>query len=1027
MKKILLIFLLVLSAKGTTLLADDLNLKDKKLSQEFTTGKNFEKIQVENSDLVIKGKDNGVVTNELKISGKSNVTVRYENKSENNRGLTLFLKKNDPTDQNIIVGKGSTLNIESYAMKNLDSFKSPFGYGDGFGWLEDKRLTRGLYIKSEYDNQNIGIAGTLNIKSTSFGLDTFYGKNNKGIEDHNVYRTNLDKKLNINFLPGSRINIVAGFTGIFLGTKNQEINFLKGSVSKIQAGDFGIHVSSREYSFSGKPTLYFQNGSSIEVSANWAIKLRDGFIKLDKDTDDKDAPRVKVFGKRVAFRDLNFRVKDGVETDYGKMYLQATGHDLFEKVSGNLELVEGSVIEGNISKSENFSLKLKKGTKFYADEVLELGKMELKGDLFVGSKASYNNMDGYAGASDMTARVSKLSDEDIKNIESNEALLSELDGVGGASYLMLNNIKKDRAELIKEIKYIHKGLKEGKIHVHNKDDYNELQLKKGTFLFKDGTIHLRVGKEGTLAETNRKTNHDTLKFKNTINEFDLQGSLKLHPVKEKEIRRNEKYENILTFEKPIVAYVKVGTDLEKARKEISNRFKIPETDIGAYVLEGKKDPLSNIVLLKYTSKEKLNDKMIDRAYYDYLGKMFVERSDLLKNAGLEYRELSPEEAEKLPVRKLNEKVNGKYVNLKVKAGTDLGGQTEDEYIESVVKRLDRSYREKSDLNYLYKENPNPKHADALKKKEFKENYELDPQYAAEKLHNKKIDEQIKNNKFKYNPYGISLYFTGRLSKAAKKELANSLNKHKASLYTVNTIADAIFENRNMEVLKSKNAWVIGNTKIFRNKETDTKVKETVTVAGYDVTNSQNQSFGFFVGKTSGDYEGLNYGLYFNQKYSSVFLARFHSKYKKSKYNELHAGIVLGNVYPITDKVYFQPSLKNIVIHKGGNEYSTDKMDVKIVKDKSLYSEAAMKLGYKTDFVNSYIKYSVGKNFRNEYEVRFNDDLERKIRGEKLNQNIAIGTDFILGSSIRIQLQANKEISDKYKSNIGFKLGCQYIF
>ena len=444
-------------------------------------------------------------------------------------------------------------------------------------------------------------------------------------------------------------------------------------------------------------------------------------------------------------------------------------------------------------------------------------------------------------------------------------------------------------------------------------------------------------------------------------------------------------------------------------------------------MEGKKDPLSNIVLLKYTSKEKLNDKMIDRAYYDYLGKMFVERSDLLKNAGLEYRELSPEEAEKLPVRKLNEKVNGKYVNLKVKAGTDLGGQTEDEYIESVVKRLDRSYREKSDLNYLYKENPNPKHADALKKKEFKENYELDPQYAAEKLHNKKIDEQIKNNKFKYNPYGISLYFTGRLSKAAKKELANSLNKHKASLYTVNTIADAIFENRNMEVLKSKNAWVIGNTKIFRNKETDTKVKETVTVAGYDVTNSQNQSFGFFVGKTSGDYEGLNYGLYFNQKYSSVFLARFHSKYKTSKYNELHAGIVLGNVYPITDKVYFQPSLKNIVIHKGGNEYSTDKMDVKIVKDKSLYSEAAMKLGYKTDFVNSYIKYSVGKNFRNEYEVRFNDDLERKIRGEKLNQNIAIGTDFILGSSIRIQLQANKEISDKYKSNIGFKLGCQYIF
>ena len=86
--------------------------------------------------------------------------------------------------------------------------------------------------------------------------------------------------------------------------------------------------------------------------------------------------------------------------------------------------------------------------------------MELKGDLFVGSKASYNNMDGYAGASDMTARVSKLSDEDIKNIESNEALLSELDGVGGASYLMLNNIKKDRAELIKEIKYIHKGLKD---------------------------------------------------------------------------------------------------------------------------------------------------------------------------------------------------------------------------------------------------------------------------------------------------------------------------------------------------------------------------------------------------------------------------------------------------------------------------------------------------------------------------------------------------------------------------------------
>ena len=50
MKKILLIFLLVLSAKGTTLLADDLNLKDKKLSQEFTTGKNFEKIQVENME-----------------------------------------------------------------------------------------------------------------------------------------------------------------------------------------------------------------------------------------------------------------------------------------------------------------------------------------------------------------------------------------------------------------------------------------------------------------------------------------------------------------------------------------------------------------------------------------------------------------------------------------------------------------------------------------------------------------------------------------------------------------------------------------------------------------------------------------------------------------------------------------------------------------------------------------------------------------------------------------------------------------
>ena len=47
--------------------------------------------------------------------------------------------------------------------------------------------------------------------------------------------------------------------------------------------------------------------------------------------------------------------------------------------------------------------------------------------------------------------------------------------------------------------------------------------------------------------------------------------------------------------------------------------------------------------------------------------------------------------------------------------------------------------------------------------------------------------------------------------------------------------------------------------------------------------------------------------------------------------------------------------------------------------------------------------------------------------KSLIQEIKLDEELSTGEKLDLEKRINKEISDKYKSNIGFKLGCQYIF
>lgn len=1077
---------------------------------------NFEKtINLKGGEKNIFTEKNGVEVENLKIINNSTLNIKSKNDEVENRGLTIHFK-NNRKDKNIIIENGSTLNIESYFLKPFNEFAFDDGSNElfvGIGWQEDKRLTRGLYIKSDYELQNLSIGGNLNIYSTAFGWDSYYGIGKRMPEDsynkenHNVYYNynNKEKKLIFDFLSNSNTYIEAGFTGMFLGRQNPELNFYPNSNLLVKAGGFGIHTSSREGSFKRAPSLLLHNNSNLEVSANWGIKLRGGTLDFTPVINDNDAATLKVYGRKVGICDLSIRERNQNQkaTDnFAKAKAIIVGHDALTRVSGKLHLIKGSEIEGNISNCDNLSLIMDKGTSLYGDEVLYLKSFKTKGDVFVGQKSNYQ-LDGYGGASQIENKVSKFSEKEINNLitvvnknenqlKNNPELLkarktlSSLDGISGASYILVGGIKKTDETTIKEIELVNLAKKYEndennhikdtfdaileinkyktnnsnwsysmeeakqllktelnlsdytlnefktkthiknyydtlkKIEFHNPNEYNELWIGNGEFSFDNCNIHLRIGDTQNVAESKKKTNHDTIIFEKSAKVNNLSGNIILHPTGNiKNIRKHHIFKNLIDIS-PKYSYVNLNENIQKVKNQIKNsnekndsnyNLNIRETDIGPYVLQGKNNIFKDYdkkAYIKY-NVDPSDEAKLEREYSNYLAKEFFKEFPELNYYGLEYNEILPsDEIKTFANKNIEDKVGNRKIHIKIKEGTNLHGKNVNDYIFECIDKVWTNKFANAYNNYTQNRMTIEEFAKTLNKTSDEE--------LTAREYNKALEEKL----------ALTLKFTNKLSKAAQREFYASYNSNKNFLYSLNTISNAIFDNKNIDNKTKNNAWFVSNNNSFKNKETNNSFNQNIVAAGYDHLIAKNTSIGFTIGKAMGDYKGENYGVYLNTKFTSLFLIDSRLKYNR-KYREKNIGLIVGDSFK-NNKFSVTPSIKFIFRKTKGMNYSNNLMNIEIAKDNSMFTEFSLKAGYNiNDYLNLYSKYSIGKDLGRHYNVVFNDDLSKKVNGQYLTQTIQLGTNINIFDTSNFNIEVGKGFSDKFKSDINIKASYEIKF
>lgn len=236
---------------------------------------------------------------------------------------------------------------------------------------------------------------TLNIKGDTNGL---FAKNKVTVEEKanlNIETENkIALKLGENLETFGNINIKNAGTGILADNTASVLQFENGSKTIVNAKDVAINAQ--------KGTSEFKGGSNVELTSNKyalvskkAVFEKGSTVKLNgeygigtlSETDSSDITfkpqsEVNINSSNSGIYNVNVGGSGKVSIKAPNILKQV------RTVNQSLKFENGSVLEGNIEKSWNANLILDKGSKMFVNNKIE-ANMDIKGDLFVGTRNSY--------------------------------------------------------------------------------------------------------------------------------------------------------------------------------------------------------------------------------------------------------------------------------------------------------------------------------------------------------------------------------------------------------------------------------------------------------------------------------------------------------------------------------------------------------------------------------------------------------------------------------------------------------------
>ena len=269
---------------------------------------------------------------------------------------------------------------------------------------------------------------TLNIKGDTNGL---FAKNKVIVEEEaslNI-ETKKDNKIGLklgeNLETFGNINIKNAGTGILADNTTSVLQFENGSKTIVNAKDVAINAQ--------KGTSEFKGGSNVELTSNKyalvakkAVFEKGSTVKLNgeygigtlSETDSSDITFKPQ--SEVNINSSNSGIYNVNVGGSGKLSIKAPNVlKQVRTVNQSLKFENGSVLEGNIEKSWNANLILDKGSKMFVNNKIE-ANMDIKGDLFVGTRNSYEKEESKNSMQTLSTMSTFSSSDKYNTVHYNE-------------------------------------------------------------------------------------------------------------------------------------------------------------------------------------------------------------------------------------------------------------------------------------------------------------------------------------------------------------------------------------------------------------------------------------------------------------------------------------------------------------------------------------------------------------------------------------------------------------------------------
>lgn len=484
--------------------------------------------------LYIEGKKFGNSNPSIKNGANLSINISMNKEAEMKKGDVpiegIYINSRGGATDRFHIEKNGKLNIEVYANQDLEVENNLTGDHEN-----KKDLFHQLLKKSVGLTFDIGVknSGEMNIISTGRGIRKGNYKNNMELE----------------FEEGSKTKVKAGL--IALDATESKVTFKKGSYAELIGGAYGIIAAEAN----------FEEGSKVKAMGKYGLG---NYVWKGKGDQFwfHSGSEVDILANEAAFYAISLHGKTKANAKAKNLFKQANTR--IEGSSDNLDILtfeSGSTLEGNIVESPDLRITMEKGSKFFVDEKVEARELSLDGDLCVGAREAYENIQR------------KTYQEEIES----------MDGAAGASVILWGKLKEKHCLQDLKAKMPYEEVSPEQYNTVHFDGQRGLTLNLNA-----ANLHLKLGgKWGHSPEIN-----DKLTFSNRTSIKGIGANIILHPVNISGIKKDMSFD-LLEEEKKNGEY-----DLEKLS------LNLPDTELGPLVFtrEDKKLADKYIISLRDTGK-----------------------------------------------------------------------------------------------------------------------------------------------------------------------------------------------------------------------------------------------------------------------------------------------------------------------------------------------------------------------------------------------------------------------------------------